>query len=223
MKKAELFFFLAVLSAMIFIFACSKKNNPSGPGPDKNTPTVTMTSCVGCTATCTPTITVTTVQSYYGFDDGSLEGWTIGGWGGPSACAANAASVTNTPVHSGAYSIKLDYSLTSSCDQAVLSLTFSQPVDLTGKSIVAHLWAPASLVGNGTQYYENMGITGSQGEETDANPLTITASGSWQLVSWSPSLAGEEAVTQISIIIGKISGTSPDTSGLVYIDDIVWL
>jgi hypothetical protein len=239
MKKAELFFFTVVLFAMIFIFACSKKG-PAEPGQD--TPTVTMTSCVACTSTdtptitetctitmtntVTPTITVTTVSSYYNFEAGTLDGWAAGSWGVASNCAATSAGIVSAPTTcttTGPKALKLDYSLTSVCDTAVVILTLSQPGYLVGKAIVAHIWVPASLIGTGTQYGVNIGLTGNLGEQS-GTALLFTAgdAGKWRMISWSPSLVGEDAVTKITIMIGKAVPAAPDTSGSVYIDDVVW-
>jgi hypothetical protein len=71
-----------------------------------------------------------------------------------------------------------------------------------------------------TDYGVKIGISGSMGDISGSS-LTFTAN-TWTIVSWSPSLNGEDAATKITIITGKKTPASADLSDSMYIDEVVW-
>jgi hypothetical protein len=205
-------------------FGCKQKSNPAGATDptSTNTPfyTKTITPTVTITGTTTPTPTATTTNTpnitIYSFESG-LDGWSKNSLGmGVTTVAYN----TDTAyTHSGsAGSLRADSSFYSPYNLGWVSLTLSHAVNMTGKTISAWIYVPSSLAAVSSTYTAFIEIYGSNSYQTGTS-YSLNTSG-WVQLQYTPSGAGEDAVTKVVIVVLR---TLPDDwSGSYYLDDISW-
>lgn len=187
------------------------------------TATVTETLTVTSTATVTQTPVNTPIVSMIFDFENSLNGWDKVGYGGFIDCVSTTGTAEVIP-YSGSYCAAIRYNLTAAAgvifgtyDWFGIS-TDSDPMNLTGKTITAHVWVPAALTAGPYKLQiqilsDNYAIFGHTYD------LSTAAGNAWNTFTYSPSPGvGEEKTRRVDIELIQWGGNPTD--GTFYADGI---
>ncbi len=184
------------------------------------TPTPTVTFTFTPTGSATPTMTNTPLPdtTLYNFENGTVMGWNY--VNNQAVTIQNSTSMS----YYGSHSLAVSLNFTSTSVDAEFgsqSPNLLAPVtNLTGKTIVAHVWVPASYPA-ATQAY--IFIKSGSGWAWQTGPATTLVPGAWNTLTLDPAqphnTAGTPDITNV-LAIGIQMFSSVVWSGTIYVDSV---
>jgi len=170
-----------------------------------NTPTITPSPTVTFSPTLSPT-PAGADNALYPFEDGTIMGWTY--------VFNGAVTDLNTTgfFYLGSHSLQVGVSFTS--NDIEVGIPFSTATDLTGKTVIAHVFVPANFP-SGSQANIFMKLTSSYSWQ--AGPQVALVPGTWNTILFNTSgTANINQVMQMGIQIIP----SAAWSGTIYVDSV---
>ena len=223
MNNKLVVFLLLLISAIIFFNACSKKNSspldPQMTSTIVQTRTITQTSTNIGTPTNTPTSTqtVTPIATVSHFASG-LESWYRDVTGGGFTSIVYNSDPTYSALGTTG-SVQETCNFTSTFSTGFLRKDFPSYIDLTGRTIRAYIYVPATLATISAPYTAFIEINSTSSGFTSGPSVNLNTAG-WTLVQYTPSGVGENSVDRV--IVGVYRNSPNDWSGTMYIDEISW-
>jgi hypothetical protein len=184
---------------------------------EQDTVTFTATFTMTATATYSPTPTATDSLPPYSFES-ELQGWsldsTLGGYTGLSWNSDPTYAALST---TGSAQVTCNFVPTAG--QGAIMIGFSNPQDLTGKTITGYVYVPEDLAALSNKYQIQIGIYTTAWQNSTA---TLLNTAGWMQISYVPSGVGESSVTAVRFWTKKNNASTPSWSGTIYFDEINW-
>jgi hypothetical protein len=184
---------------------------------EQETFTQTFTQTCTVTPSSTPTQTATDSLPPYSFES-DLQGWSLD----TSLAGYTALTWNNDPAYAalsttGSAQVACNFVPTSG--QGAVRVSFTNPQNLTGKTITGYIYVPADLAALSNKYQAQIGIYTTAWQNS---ALTLLNTAGWIQLNYTPSGVGEASVTAVRFWTKKNNASTPSWAGTIYFDEISW-